>query len=95
MDKRKLGSTGIMVTPLCYGCAAAYARDLISDAQAVMLFNSAYEQGIRFFDTGHSYGKAEARIGLALKQCSINRSEIVISTKCGTRMNGGVFRALR
>lgn len=90
MEKRALGKTGIMVTPLCYGCAAAFARNLIDDQQAIDLFRAAYDYGIRFFDTGHSYGKAEERIGLALKSNSdINRKDIIISTKFGTRQING------
>ena len=41
MEKRILGNTGINVTVLCYGCAAAFARDLITDQQAVDLFKKA------------------------------------------------------
>ena len=89
METRILGNTGIMVTPLCYGCAAAFARDLISDAKAIQLFNTAYNLGIRFFDTGHSYGKAEQRIGIALGANQIKREDIVISTKCGSRIVRG------
>lgn len=97
MEKRILGNTGINVTVLCYGCAAAFARDLITDQQAVDLFKKAYESGISFFDTGHSYGKAEERIGLVLQSdCSIKRKDIVISTKCGSRIsdNGNVYHCV-
>ena len=86
--RRLLGKTGIEVSTLCYGCGAAYARDLISDEFSSELFKKAFDLGINFFDTGHSYGKAEERIGLALKNNrSINRRDIVISTKFGTRLS--------
>ena len=90
LEKRPLGSTGIMVTPLCYGCASAFARDLISDETASSLFRAAIDAGIRFFDTGHSYGCAEERIGKTLRgDSSIRREDLVISTKFGTkRVNG-------
>lgn len=67
MEKRILGNTGLETTVLCYGCAAAYARELITDQKAIELFTKAYNNGISFFDTGHSYGKAEERIGKALR----------------------------
>ncbi len=86
---RALGNTGIDVTPLCYGCAAAYARNLISDDMAVELFKAAYDYGIRFFDTAINYGKAEDRIGMALKKYNIDRTEIVISTKGGKKLVNG------
>lgn len=47
--------------------------------------------GIKVFDTGHSYGKAEERIGKVLNELSINRSDIVISTKFGTRIIDGKY----
>lgn len=88
--KRRLGNTNIEVSPLCYGCAAAYARDLITDQKAIELFQKAFELGITTFDTGHSYGKAEERIGKALKALpAIKRNQIVISTKFGTRKIDG------
>ncbi|MBR4634834.1 MAG: aldo/keto reductase [Clostridia bacterium] len=88
-ELRPLGNTGIQVTPLCYGCASAYARDLISDDTAVELFKKAYDLGIRFFDTAINYGKAEDRIGLSLKKHNIDRDEIVISTKGGKKFVDG------
>lgn len=88
-EKRVLGNTNIEVSPLCFGCASAYARDLISDDKAVELFKTAYDLGINFFDTGHSYGRAEERIGLSLKQIPyIKREDVIISTKFGTRVGG-------
>lgn len=94
MQRRILGNTGIEVSPLCYGCAAAYARDLISDEFSIELFKNAFDLGITFFDTGHSYGKAEERIGLSLEaNPQIKRDDVVISTKFGTRRteNGKYF----
>lgn len=88
-ERRPLGSTGILVTPLCYGCASAFARDLISDDKAYALFKAAYDLGIRFFDTSVHYGKAEDRIGAALKEFNIDRNEIVISTKAGKKLING------
>jgi aryl-alcohol dehydrogenase-like predicted oxidoreductase len=81
-SKRELGKTGIMVSPLCYGCASVYGRDLISDQTAIDLFLMAHELGINFFDTGRGYGMAEARIGAALKSVEqIDRESHVLSTK--------------
>lgn len=81
---------GLYVTPLCYGCAGAWGRTLISDETAISLLERAYTSGINFFDTGHSYGCAEERIGKAISaSTSISRDRIVISTKFGTRIVDG------
>ena len=74
---------------LCFGCAAAFARNLITDEEAVELINSCLRQGINFFDTGHHYGCAEQRLGLALK--NISREHVYISTKAGVRIENGKF----
>ena len=92
MEQRTLGKTGIKVSVLCYGCASAWARDLITDEFAAQLFEQAYSSGIRFFDTGHSYGKAEERLGMILKGAgNLQREQIVLSTKFGTRRLDGKY----
>ncbi len=86
MERRKLGNTGIEVTPLGFGCAGLWGRKMVTDQQAQELFEKAYACGIRYFDTGHSYGRAEERIGNILKTSKIvKREQIVLSTKFGTR----------
>lgn len=74
---------------LCFGCAAAFARNLITDEEAVELINSCLRQGINFFDTGHHYGCAEQRLGVALK--NISREDVYISTKAGVKIENGKF----
>ncbi len=90
MEHRRLGKTDIRVSSLGFGCASVWGKDMISDAQAQELFERAYELGITYFDTGHSYGNAEERIGKILKSSKIvKRENIVISTKFGTRFIDG------
>jgi aryl-alcohol dehydrogenase-like predicted oxidoreductase len=87
---RALGNTGITVSPLGFGCASVWGKNLISDREAAALFERAYELGIRFFDTGHSYGNAEERIGKTLRaSSSVEREKSVISTTFGTRRLDG------
>ncbi len=88
-EKRPLGRTGIDVTPLGFGCAGVWGKKMITDQQAQELFEKAYESGVRYFDTGHSYGNAEERIGKILRSSDIvRREELVIATKFGTRLRG-------
>ena len=74
---RRLGKTDICLSPLGFGCASVWGKDMISDQQAQDLFEKAYELGITYFDTGHSYGNAEERIGKILKT-----SEMVPVLQC-------------
>lgn len=90
IELRTLGNTGINVTALGFGCASVWGKNMITDKQAQELFERAYALGIRYFDTGHSYGNAEERIGKILKTSkTVKRENIVISTKFGTRIING------
>lgn len=90
IGKRVLGNTGIELSELGFGCASVWGKKYISDDEATDLFEKAYELGIRYFDTGYSYGIAEKRIGEVLKKSDlVKRDEIIISSKFGTkRVNG-------
>ena len=87
--KRPLGNTGIELAPIGFGCASIWGNNLISDDDAISLFEKAYSLGVTYFDTGHSYGVAEERIGKALQRGVVPRDQIVISTKFGTRIVDG------
>ncbi len=89
LEQRPLGNTDIYISKLGYGCASVWGKHMISDEQAKKLFEKAYGLGIRYFDTGHSYGMAEQRIGKILKSSYIRREDLVLSTKFGTRMIRG------
>ena len=91
MNTRILGKTGIALTELGFGCsglfgAKALGKDALTEAQAAGLVRTAAEAGIRFFDTGFSYGKAEERLGAGLSALlseGYRREDFVIETKCG------------
>lgn len=87
--ERPLGKTGIALSPIGFGCASIWGNNLISDDEAIGLFEKAYKLGITYFDTGHSYGVAEERIGKALQRGHVPRKRIVLSTKFGTRIVNG------
>lgn len=92
LEKRTLGKTGIEMTCMGFGCASVWGKNLITDEQAKELFEQAYSLGIRYFDTGYSYGSAEERIGKILRESkTIKREELVISTKFGTKNVNGKY----
>lgn len=96
LGKRKLGS--LEVSELGFGCmniAWAYGNPPAKE-DAVQLIRSAYEQGVRFFDTAEIYGPhtSERTTGEALKPF---RNEVVIASKIGfdidfetAQMKGGL-----
>lgn len=82
--KRRLGRSAIEVTQLGFGAAPIGGfRATIPDAQAAMLLDTAWDGGVRYFDTSpfYGYGRSELRIGAALRERP--RNEYVVSTKVG------------
>ncbi len=76
---RAFGTTGLEVSPLGFGAAAA-GDPALSEAGAGRLLNGALDAGARLIDTARSYGLSEERIG---RHLSHRRGEVVLSTKVG------------
>lgn len=89
MNKRSLGNTGIQLSELGYGCASLWGKPrFTSTEEAEKLFLTAFDYGIRFYDTGYSYNESEKRLGECIKKLSSSqRQDLIISTKCGTRIS--------
>lgn len=88
MNYNKLGNTDIRISEFGFGCASAWGKNFYKESDAISLFFDAYNEGINYYDTGHSYGLAEERLGKCLKELGDDkRKELIISTKCGTRVN--------
>jgi len=82
--RRQLGSSNLSVPPLGLGCAPLgelFAK--VSDAQAASTLQTAWDAGIRYFDTAPFYGLglSEHRVGGFLRDQP--RDQIVLSTKVG------------
>lgn len=92
MEFRPLGKTGLNISSLGFGCASYWGMPFYSEKEAASLVHYGIDQGINFFDTGHSYslGNAEPRLGRILKNISPSKSrDLIISTKAGTRNGKG------
>jgi len=94
MRYNKLGNTDLTLSQFGFGCASAWGKSFYKEEDAMRLFFDAVDAGITYFDTGHSYGLAEMRLGKCLAELGPEkRKELVISTKCGTRMGeNGKYR---
>ena len=84
MQKRKLGSTGLEVSAIGFGCmgiSQSYGVPL-DTAEGVKLIRAAVDRGVTFFDTAEVYGPYtnEAVVGEALQPV---RDQVVIATKFG------------
>jgi len=86
--KRRIGKTNIEVTTLGLGGAPIGGfRATIPDSQAARLIETAWQSGVRYYDTSpfYGYGRSELRMGAALREKP--RSDYVLSTKIGRVMH--------
>jgi aryl-alcohol dehydrogenase-like predicted oxidoreductase len=98
VDRRRLGTTGIELSPVGFGAfkigrnegikyPAGYA--LPTDDEVAALIDGLLDLGINYFDTAPAYGTSEERLGRALGKRS---RDAVISTKVGETFEGGRSR---
>ena len=84
MDYATMGSTGLQVSRLGFGCAAMGGYDYgpVDDRDSIESVRRALDLGITFFDTADVYGlgHAEHVLGRALGK---NRHDVVVATKFG------------
>lgn len=86
MDERLLGSTGLRVSPLCFGTSplgsmpSIYGYDVAED-RAVATVRRVLASPITFIDTSNGYGLAEERIGRALAEEGDLPSGTILATK--------------
>jgi len=90
MNTRKLGTQGLEVSALGFGCMgldASYANTISKEA-GITLIRQAVERGVTFFDTAEIYGPFtnEALVGEALRPV---REQVVIATKFGFNFTDG------
>ncbi len=98
LARRPLGSTGLLVTPLCIGCASLGSMPEafgygVSEEQALTTLRLAFRGPINFLDTAAAYGdgESERRIGLVLKEFGGVPSGYVLSTKADRNLRTGDF----
>ena len=83
LPKRSLGSSGLQVSALGFGCmslSGVYGKS--SDEEGIALIREALDRGITLLDTSDAYGAGhnEQLVGKAIAG---RRSEVVLATKFG------------
>ena len=95
MQYRQLGSSGLMVSPICLGTMTFGSP--VAEPEAIQLVHAALDQGINFIDTANVYegydrvlgspgGVAEDIVGKALRD---RRDQAVLATKVGAPVGPG------
>lgn len=88
MDKVTLGRTGITV---CKNGFGALPMQRVSFEEASSLLRTAYDNGVRFFDTARAYTDSEEKIGFAMSDI---RDKIYLATKTMAQDVDGFWRDL-
>jgi aryl-alcohol dehydrogenase-like predicted oxidoreductase len=93
MERRRLGKTGLDVSPLAFG--GNVFGWTVDEVESFRLLDAWVDEGFNFIDTADSYsnwvagnkgGESETIIGKWLKQRG-NRDEIIIATKLGSQLD--------
>ncbi len=87
---KRLGKTDVIVSDQGLGCMSIseFYGVSLPDDEAIKLIQTAFANGINFFDTAdvYGYGENERLIGKAishLMESGVQRSAIVLASKCG------------
>jgi aryl-alcohol dehydrogenase-like predicted oxidoreductase len=95
MRYRRLGASGLLVSPICLGTMTFGTP--VPEAEAIRLVHAAIDLGINFIDTANVYegyrrvlgspgGVAEEILGKALRE---HRNRVVLATKVGAPIGPG------
>jgi aryl-alcohol dehydrogenase-like predicted oxidoreductase len=83
IPKRTLGSSGIAVSAIGFGCMSlSGVYGATDDAAGIAIINEALDRGVTFLDTSDMYGAGhnEGLVGKAIKG---RRDDVVLATKFG------------
>ena len=99
MSRRRLGATGLAVTPICFGTSplASMAQlygYTVDEERAVATIQAALDSPVNFIDTSNGYGEngtAERRIGMAIRRAGGLPPHVVLATKVDPDPRTGDF----
>ena len=88
-DKRRLGNSGLKISPICLGTMMFGGRTNEQEARGII--DHAFEKGVNFIDTADVYNKgiSEEIVGRGI---AANRSDWVLASKVGNPMGKGTHQ---
>lgn len=97
-ERRPLGNTGLMVAPLCIGCAPLGSMPeaftySVAEEQALATIRTIFAGPINFLDTAASYGdgESERRLGLVIRESGGLPPGFVLASKADRDLSTGEF----
>jgi len=102
MDKQPIGSSGLNVTPLCFGTSGlgnmpdTYGYE-VDEARARATLQAIFDGPVNCLDTSNNYGfgRSEERVGAAIRERGGLPEGFIVSTKVDRDMETGRFDAAR
>ncbi|MEM7200536.1 MAG: aldo/keto reductase [Planctomycetota bacterium] len=79
MEHRRLGRTGVRVSPLCLGCMNLGSPT--PEDESIRLVHRALDAGINFLDTADIYGRGASERVLGAALAGGRRAGVVLATK--------------
>ena len=92
MEYRKIGSSGLKVTPVCIGTAfRGFWNGQYDERTCLRVIERAVDSGVNFFDCANFYfaGRCEEILGKALKGIGEKRDDLVITSKVWSPIGEG------
>lgn len=98
MRLRKLGSSGLFVSELCFGAMTFGGKDglwgqvgKLGQEDADALVGAALDAGVNLFDTANVYahGQSEEILGRSLRNIGVSRDNVIVATKVASSMGDG------
>ena len=97
MRYNQLGNTGLFVSEICLGTMTFGGQGFwqvvgtLDQKATTGIVSRSLEAGVNFIDTADVYseGRSETLLGQSLKNIGVNRSDVVIATKCYGRVGKG------
>lgn len=85
LERRPIGTSDILVTPVAMGCWPITGITSIetTESQSLATLDAAFDTGINFFDTAYCYGYNGESEWMIARALGSRRDEIVIATKGG------------
>src|ERR1700737_106916 len=81
MKYRKLGRTGIEVSPYCLGAMMFGAMGNSDHDDSIRIIHRALDAGINFIDTADVYSEGESEVIVGEALATVDRSRVVLATK--------------
>lgn len=92
MEYRRIGNSGLFVTEITFGTALTIGTEIDDATLSQNLIDTAWDLGIRSFDTSNNYGfgRAEVMLGALLKKYP--RESYVVATKGSWPLGSGQYQ---